>query len=198
MRLLPGCNKRLSYGTAAVPTNTHKNDGRTADEGYALGEAGVATGVERRLHGLANGGLPNSRAGHVIARAYEAEAYDRGAVDLSTGRRYRNELWGRRKLPSHMGLDELHPVHRKCVTRSSYTTTCTLLLVGLARANQIGAAPHAFSARRPGSSALENARTGEMKSGQLPNGGWPGARAGWLAARVHPVSLRFMHDACMI
>eukprot|EP01048_Picozoa_sp_COSAG05_P002417 COSAG05_NODE_99_length_19400_cov_50.107559_6_plen_76_part_00 len=37
-----------------------------------------------------------------------------------------------------------------------------------------------------------------MKSGQLPAGGWPGARAGWLAARVHPVSLRFMHDACMI
>ena len=35
-------------------------------------------------------------------------------------------------------------------------------------------------------------------SGQLPAGGWPGARAGWLAARVHPVSLRFMHDACMI
>ena len=34
--------------------------------------------------------------------------------------------------------------------------------------------------------------------GQLPAGGWPGARAGWLAARVHPVSLRFMHDACMI
>ena len=35
-------------------------------------------------------------------------------------------------------------------------------------------------------------------SGQLPAGGWPGARAGWLAARVHPVSLIFMHDACMI
>ena len=33
---------------------------------------------------------------------------------------------------------------------------------------------------------------------QLPAGGWPGARAGWLAACVHPVSLRFMHDACMI
>ena len=38
----------------------------------------------------------------------------------------------------------------------------------------------------------------QMKSGQLPAGGWPGARAGWLAARVHLVSLRFMHDACMI
>ena len=38
----------------------------------------------------------------------------------------------------------------------------------------------------------------KMKSGQLPAGGWPGARAGWLAARVHPVTLRFMQDACMI
>ena len=32
----------------------------------------------------------------------------------------------------------------------------------------------------------------------LDTGGWPGARAGWLAARVHPVSLRILDHACMI
>ena len=41
--------------------------------------------------------------------------------------------------------------------------------------------------------ARSNARTGHPPSGQLPAGAWPGARAGWPAARVHPVSLRFMH-----
>ena len=52
--------------------------------------------------------------------------------------------------------------------------------------------------RRPVMSSYPKSQcAGEMKSGQLPAGGWPGARAGWLAARVHPVSLRFMHDACM-
>ena len=45
---------------------------------------------------------------------------------------------------------------------------------------------------------LRKSRTGHPPSGQLPTGGWPGARAGWLAARVHPVSLRILDHACMI
>ena len=45
---------------------------------------------------------------------------------------------------------------------------------------------------------LRKSRTGHPPYGQLPAGGWPGARAGWLAARVHPVSLRILDHACMI
>ena len=32
-------------------------------------------------------------------------------------------------------------------------------------------------------------------SGQLPAGGWPGERAGWLAARAHPVNFRILDHA---
>ena len=71
-------------------------------------------------------------------------------------------------------------------------------LIGIWRAQIKSVPPPMHFLRADTYQVSSNARTGHPPSGQLPAGGWPGARAGWLAARVHPVSLRFMHDACMI
>ena len=70
---------------------------------------------------------------------------------------------------------------------------CWLLSVAV-----VLAALGVLSATSASAMALGCFLLGVPPSGQLPASGWPGARAGWLAARVHPVSLRFMHDACMI
>eukprot|EP01048_Picozoa_sp_COSAG05_P014545 COSAG05_NODE_1659_length_4322_cov_1019.871892_4_plen_170_part_00 len=66
---------------------------------------------------------------------------------------------------------------------------------------------YAFCARKPVSSTLyihvDTSRTRALATRHPAScplaAGQARARAGWLAARVHPVSLRFMHDdACMI